>query len=398
MKNFSLFLRNVATRFACLAVLMCVAVFTNAIAAQTTFTYTDASGVTAKYNTVLVHGQDCPYGNCVYLEEIITIPNTTKTWIIPETVTNGGTTYYLREITSTIFGGNYPQVEEIIMPNSVGYCDAVFGNMPNLRKFTYGKNVRNFGGIYNVSLDTLVFLGVNVIDDPGYGVYLNGSFIDVYANKVIIPCGSMALFKASMGVDYDGETAAFRWGDYITAANLEEAECLNILTVLSSDVTIGHARSYRLNGGLLTSTPDNTSIEHNGGAELLAIPKSGVVFTGWNDGNVDNPRLVTVDEDVTYTAIFAVCQDVSINNSHTDAKQMKVYPNPTNNVINVLLEKPVKNGTLTLFDMNGKIILSQLINGNTAKINMFSCVAGSYILLLSENGVVVSEVKIVKSK
>lgn len=38
---------------------------------------------------------------------------------------------------------------------------------------------------------------------------------------------------------------------------------------------------------------------------LTAIPSSGYHFTGWTDGNLDNPRGFTVTADASYTAVFA---------------------------------------------------------------------------------------------
>jgi hypothetical protein len=38
--------------------------------------------------------------------------------------------------------------------------------------------------------------------------------------------------------------------------------------------------------------------------ELTAVPASGAVFTGWVDGNKDNPRIVTPTSGATYTANF----------------------------------------------------------------------------------------------
>ena len=39
--------------------------------------------------------------------------------------------------------------------------------------------------------------------------------------------------------------------------------------------------------------------------EISAIPNAGYVFTGWNDGNTQNPRTITVTGDATYTANFS---------------------------------------------------------------------------------------------
>ena len=38
---------------------------------------------------------------------------------------------------------------------------------------------------------------------------------------------------------------------------------------------------------------------------MTATPNNGYEFTGWNDGNMENPRTVTVTSDTAFTAIFA---------------------------------------------------------------------------------------------
>jgi DNA-binding beta-propeller fold protein YncE len=75
--------------------------------------------------------------------------------------------------------------------------------------------------------------------------------------------------------------------------------------------------------------------------------------------------------------------------NHNDAPHgniLKVYPNPTNTRFTVELEKSVNSGLLTLFDTNGRIVVSQTITGSSALINVSQMAAGSYILRLSENG------------
>lgn len=37
---------------------------------------------------------------------------------------------------------------------------------------------------------------------------------------------------------------------------------------------------------------------------LQAFPRSGIQFLGWNDGNADNPRTITVNSDSTFVALF----------------------------------------------------------------------------------------------
>ena len=155
------------------------------------------------------------------------------------------------------------------------------------------------------------------------------------------------------------------------------------LTVLSNDNNLGNA--WSMNGGvIITSTPSNTSADYSGTATLVALPQKDKVFTGWSDGNADNPRTVTVSSDTTFTANFAECKETKVL-KHEDESSFKVFPNPADNTLNVELAKGV-NGTLTLFDMNGKAVLSQLVSGSSVQMDISSLSAGNYVLRLVENG------------
>lgn len=63
------------------------------------------------------------------------------------------------------------------------------------------------------------------------------------------------------------------------------------VTVVANDPALGE-----VNGG--GTYPEGTTIE------ISATPFENVIFTGWNDGNTDNPRSVTVTEDLNFKAIF----------------------------------------------------------------------------------------------
>ncbi|MBR0304764.1 MAG: fibronectin type III domain-containing protein [Bacteroidales bacterium] len=65
------------------------------------------------------------------------------------------------------------------------------------------------------------------------------------------------------------------------------------LTVLSDDVIMGSA-----NG--------STTAKHFLSYEISATPNTDYHFTQWSDGNTQNPRTVTLTENTTYTAEFAV--------------------------------------------------------------------------------------------
>jgi len=65
------------------------------------------------------------------------------------------------------------------------------------------------------------------------------------------------------------------------------------ITVLANDPALGTVTG----GGTF---PEGVTIE------ISALPNANALFTGWNDGNNDNPRSVTVTQNMTFTAIFEV--------------------------------------------------------------------------------------------
>ena len=59
--------------------------------------------------------------------------------------------------------------------------------------------------------------------------------------------------------------------------------------------------------------------EYRGGSTvtLVATPKDGYKFVKWNDGDTQNPRIITVESDVDLEAIFGTSKTISlsVNNS-----------------------------------------------------------------------------------
>ncbi|MBR1851366.1 MAG: leucine-rich repeat protein [Bacteroidales bacterium] len=82
-----------------------------------------------------------------------------------------------------------------------------------------------------------------------------------------------------------------------------------ILTVQSSNPAIGTTSG---GGSYSYLTPVN----------IEALPNAGYRFTQWSDGNTDNPRLVSITQNATYTAQFAInsyALAVQSNNSNMGA-------------------------------------------------------------------------------
>ena len=66
---------------------------------------------------------------------------------------------------------------------------------------------------------------------------------------------------------------------------------------------------------ILNSDGDGTTIgsgiyEYGETATLAAIPYNGSKFIQWSDGNTDNPRIVTITQNLTLTAKFALITGV----------------------------------------------------------------------------------------
>lgn len=58
------------------------------------------------------------------------------------------------------------------------------------------------------------------------------------------------------------------------------------------------------------STFQTQSVADGATIVLEAKPSAENLFIRWNDGNTDNPRIITVRSDVTYKAIFGAAEEV----------------------------------------------------------------------------------------
>ncbi|MDR1757779.1 MAG: T9SS type A sorting domain-containing protein [Bacteroidales bacterium] len=382
-----------------------------------TFNYTDASGVTATYQVDGNSGVTFPDGvtmQTVSLANIIiSAPAGLTKWVLPETVVDGnGVTYRLYG--GVIHGEGYndgyvfSNLTELVLPRfmrqfqSFNATPSGTGQFPNLTKVTFGEYYQYFGGeaFQGYPLDSVIFKGTaifyNLATGNTYGNQQQTFGNNPTTTKIIIPCGTRELFELSMTNYPQYWNRDLTYGSNVvfwTTANLVEAECLNTLTVLSSDVSKGHAYSFA-GCGFVTTTPDNTSANHSGNITLLALPKGGVVFLGWADGNLDNPRTVNVASDTTFTANFATCTETGIRSVQA-AAPMKVYPNPAKNELNVELERAA-NGTLALFDLSGRVVETRHATSLRETINIAHLAQGTYILRIVENGTASAGVKVVK--
>ena len=85
--------------------------------------------------------------------------------------------------------------------------------------------------------------------------------------------------------------------------------------------------------------------------EIAANANEGYRFVNWSDGSEENPRTIIVTEDVVLTAVFA--EGVGIET--VDNKTVRLYPNPTADVLNIEAEN-VQH--VEVYDLGGRKVLS----------------------------------------
>lgn len=97
------------------------------------------------------------------------------------------------------------------------------------------------------------------------------------------------------------------------------------VTVLANDPTLGTVEG---NG----TYPEDSTIE------ISATPYANAFFVSWDDGNTDNPRSVTVTQDLTFTALFEMTPMYTIRVEANDTVMGSVYGGGTyfaNTIINI---------------------------------------------------------------
>jgi hypothetical protein len=110
--------------------------------------------------------------------------------------------------------------------------------------------------------------------------------------------------------------------------------------------------------------------------KLTATANEGYVFLSWNDGNTENPRVVSLTSDTSFVANFALIDESSL--LEAEAESISFFPNPTKSEITFsqAIEK------VEVIDLTGKAILTF---SNAKTINIESLPAGAYYLRLTND-------------
>lgn len=237
------------------------------------------------------------------------------------------TTNVTPEGAGTVNGGgsyNYGETIHLVAHSNTGYTFEMWddGNITNPR------SVFVEGDATYTAVFTPLQYEITVEADPAEGGTVTGSGTYNY--------GSTATITATANEHYmficwhDGIVTNPRNVNVSGNATYKALFHLNgtpqyTITVLANDPSLGTVSGSG-------TYPENTTIE------ISATPNNGVVFNGWNDGNTDNPRSVTVTENMTFTAIFSEIPTYTITVSSADPQAGSTYGSGTyaaNTVINI---------------------------------------------------------------
>lgn len=322
------------------------------------------------------------FANCNILNNV-NFENSTNT--LTYTQTSGTATdgcFYNSPITTVHLGRN------INFSNPNAFQQYLFRGNTGLKTLTIGNTV--------ISIPDYTFQGCSGITEI---TSLNPDPPTIYANTF---SGVSKTIPVKVPCVLAYQAAPF-WKEF---TNFEPfGECppippLFTLNVNSDDTTYGHATSISMkSGAILTSTwsatgfPSvSTTTQFSGKALILANAKANCKFYGWSDGILDPLRIVDITENKTYIAKFVYVPDGIME---MKTVEFSVFPNPSKDKVTVELSENT-TGILALFDLNGKVIKNQQINGKTNSMDISSLSAGTYILYLVKDGVASAGVKIMK--
>lgn len=141
-------------------------------------------------------------------------------------------------------------------------------------------------------------------------------------------------------------------GDYLIALFAERNTGFSHIDVVgvcdgASANTYALTLSADANGSVISDQINNAKIISGTDVLLLAEPASGYRFHQWNDGNTDNPRLVTTNSDLALTASFANASNACLNTITIQCESDSVSPSSRPITSPARTNTEASNGILT---------------------------------------------------
>jgi hypothetical protein len=114
--------------------------------------------------------------------------------------------------------------------------------------------------------------------------------------------------------------------------------------------------------------------------------RANYYFIRWNDGNRDNPRIITVTSDTTLVAILDTVPPSGIDMTEI-GKAINIHPNPATTILNIELPQSC---TAELRNIKGVLIETKPLQANATQWNIEALPPGLYMLTLRNNDWVIT--------
>jgi YD repeat-containing protein len=164
-----------------------------------------------------------------------------------------------------------------------------------------------------------------------------------------------------------------QWNDGNTDNPRSITVTQDISFTASFETIICHV-SLSANDAAMGSVTGSGDYAANSAVTISATPNPGYRFVQWNDGNTDNPRLITVLSDTAFIAMF----DVETGITDRKTSTIDIYPNPATDHITVVLPENVSQAVFTLYDTQDKMLIRREINSRE-EISVSKLVPGIYL-------------------
>lgn len=175
---------------------------------------------------------------------------------------------------------------------------------------------------HNIDLINLIEDVTNVTS-VGVGGFYWTSSPSSYVNADALQFDSRNVFPASWSYRDLGCSVRL-------VAELTDAPTYTLSVTIEGEGIVSGAGQYKLNEV----------------ATLTATPASGYTFTQWSDGNTDNPRTITMTEDMTLTAIFKSLAPTVLKDASGDNHTLSI-------------RKVMRDGVLYILTIDGKMYNQQ---------------------------------------
>ncbi len=173
------------------------------------------------------------------------------------------------------------KLTELSIPDNVTTINQyAFSSCTSLATVTFGKGIQTLGTYAFGNGGKLTAINTYAVNPPT----IDNTVFTKYSDLMVI---DLNVREQAL----DAYEKANIWKDMHIGLVANESRVFS-LTVSSADNTKG------------TTTPSG-SYDEGDNIVIGAMPKDGYHFARWNDGNTDNPRLVEVTGDLTFTAYFA---------------------------------------------------------------------------------------------